>query len=415
MSIESNFFGALFKTQDWKTVVEKQITSRYFEGNKKRAFNWIRDFEFEYGQLPSLSEFQSKFPQVELTNSEDPMAYHCDELREKVKHNLIADATENVKNFINNYQTEEAYKELKKAVLKVETEVAINLSFSINKDIQKRYDRYVERRDAGGLLGIPTEIQPLDYMLGGIKPNDLITFYGFTGTGKTWMLIILAVTMAKLGYKVLFLTREMSPESIGDRIDAVWCGISYSKFRKGTLSVKEEKQYVEYLNQMEKEESNLVVEMANGVLHCASLIDTYKPDICFVDGGYLMTEDNSDDDWKGMIKIWRAFKNIAMEKKVPVVTTTQLKSQKASLDNAAFAKAIANECDAVFGMEQSDIDNANRVVKIVPLKLRDSEMSKPFKMNWDFNEMNWSLLFMEEKYSQSQLKMGNGELQKIED
>ena len=51
---------------------------------------------------------------------------------------------------------------------------------------------------------------------------------------------------------------------------------------------------------------------------------------------------------------------------------------------------------------------------LVPLKLRDGEITKPFKMNWDFTNMNWSLLYMDNNYSNSQLQM-KGELKRIEE
>lgn len=397
MSIESNFFGALFKSGDWKSVTERQITPTYFEGEKRKAFKWLEEFAFEYGQLPSVDEFKKKFPKVEMTETEDPMAYHCDELRRKKRHNTIVDSLEAMKKNLDTLATDEAYNIMKDTVLEVETNLTLTKSFKIEEDIQSRYDRYIERKNAGGIVGIPTGIDPLDYMLGGIKPVDLVTFYGFTNTGKSWLLIIMAVAIAKLGYKVLFLTKEMSSEQLGDRIDAVWSGISYNRLRSGNLSLKEEDDYVKYLNKIETEDVTLVVEeVKGGVLACASLIDTHKPDICFIDGGYLMVEDTKDgDDWRGIVKVWRNFKEIAMQKKVPVVATTQLKSQDARLDNASFAKAIANECDSIFSLTQDEQERAQKIVTLTPLKLRDGEITKAFKMNWDFVEMDWSLLYVD--------------------
>ena len=160
MSIESNFFGSLFKAKEWNTVIERQITSNYFEGNKRRAFEWISEFQFQYGQLPSIEEFEKKFPNVEVTENDDPIAYHCDELRRKVRHNTIVDSMESMKKNLDGLETDEAYERMKKTVLQIETQLAMTNSFKIGHNIQNRYDRYVERKNAGGVVGIPTGIEP---------------------------------------------------------------------------------------------------------------------------------------------------------------------------------------------------------------------------------------------------------------
>ena len=168
--------------------------------------------------------------------------------------------------------------------------------------------------------------------------------------------------MAKMGYKVLFLTKEMLPAQLIDRIDAVWSGISYSRIKDGQLSPQEEEKYYKYLlEEAPKYKDKLIVELVEGgVISCGSSIDLHKPDVCLIDGGYLMADDSEDDDWRGILEVWRGFKALARNRKVPILCTSQLKGETATLSNISYVKALAQEADAVYGLEQDKTDKAEK-------------------------------------------------------
>jgi replicative DNA helicase len=217
---------------------------------------------------------------------------------------------------------------------------------------------------------------------------------------KTWSLIILGVALAKTGTKVLFITREMSPDQVLKRTDAVWCAISYNDFNRGQLSIKDETKYREYLNHMAEKEVNFVVELATGgVTNIAALIDKHEPEVVFVDGAYLMTDDEDDDDWRGTMKVWRGMKQICLAKKVPIVATSQSKeSEKVTLGKISFSKALANECDVVIALEQDSEMFKMKDMMWKPLKLRDSEMTGYFVTKWDWNHMDYHTTIFEGRF-----------------
>ena len=190
----------------------------------------------------------------------------------------------------------------------------------------------------------------------------------------------------------------MNTEQMMMRIDAIWAGISYTDFSRGTLSPAEEKKLIEYYKTIEdNRDVNLIVELSTGgVTNVAAMIDKHSPNIVLVDGGYLMTEDEEDDDWKGVMKVWRGFKNIALAKKIPFIVTSQIKdSEKTSIGKIAFAKALANECDAVIALEQTEEMKEDKEIRWKPLKLRNSDMSMSFMTHWDFNKMDYSPIYVE--------------------
>ena len=419
ISVESNFISKLIESGDYEAVDELQIRAKFLSGKYRRMFSFIQDFKTKYGKTPSEKEFQKRFPQFVVEECEEPMRYYCDELRLKLKHNTIADCLEEAQEAINeDMDTEKAYSAIKQAVLKVENEIVLGETRKIFEGTEKRWEAYLKRRDSGGITGIPTGIKPLDDMLGGLGITDLITILGFTGIGKTWAEIIIAVSLAKLGYSVLFVTKEMNTDQVMKRADAVWAGISYTNFNKGTLSPQDEEKYFEYLQRMEGDDSNkIIVELAiGGVTSIASMIDKHHPDVVIVDGAYLMTDDSDDNDWNGIMQVWRGMKQICLAKKIPIITTSQLKDgEKASLGKISFAKALANECDVVIALEQDDVMRTLKEIKWKPLKLRDAEMSMWFTTRWDFSKMDYSPTVAGGVYLQTPTEEEMPEVQEVED
>lgn len=205
--------------------------------------------------------------------------------------------------------------------------------------------------------------------------------------------------MAKQGFKVLFFTTEMSTDMVFRRIDAVWNGFNYSKFKKGQLDKKDEVKYQEYLDEMENksdDEIMLVVEQATGGLsQISAKIDQYEPDIVFIDGAYLLEdEEGGEDNWAGVVRIWRGLHRMCLAKQVPIVTTTQSKVESgASIGSLSFAKALSNEVDVLAVLEQEEQDILDREADLRFLKLREGDSLSCLRLNWDFDEMNYQPIF----------------------
>lgn len=393
MSLENDFISKLLETNDFDTVVDSQINLKHFSGGYKRAFKYIQEFKQKYAKVPSAKEFSRKFPDIEIfTEMPESMKYYCESVKEKQKHNVLVSAIEEASEKINELETDNAYKIIKKAITTIESEIATTKAVLLNENTASRWEAYQKRKDSGGITGLPTGIKPFDLITGGIQLTDLIMIAGSTGLGKSWCLVLIAVLMAKMGYNVLFITREMSPDMIAKRADAMWNGFSYTKFNRGKLSAEEESAFKSYLEFMEQNQFKIIFENAGGgVTSIAATIDRYSPDICLVDGGYLMTDDEDDSDWKGLVNVCRGLKNIALSKKIPIVTTMQMTvGEKVAINKLSFSKHMADEVDGLFGMEQIDMQKEMREMTIKPLKVRDAEFSGKFVLKWDLDKMDFT-------------------------
>lgn len=403
MNSEVALISKLIDTGKYEVLVDKQVDkARYFSGRNKKYFKGLQEHFLKYGVVPSHSTFKNMYPSFEFEKDlPEPIEYYCDEVRTKLKHNTIVNGIDDIVDKLNDMSTDNAYDKIKSIVNVVENEIILTDSKLINQNTESRLADYYDRAKAGGMTGILSGIDRLDYMLKGYNPGELVTLIGYTSTGKSWFEIIQAVHIAKSGYKVLFVTTEMSTDMIMRRIDAVWCKLPYNRFRDGSLYPEELERYKEYLEFVEgNEDFNLIVEQATGgVSHIGAKIEQYKPDIVFVDGGYLLEdEQKGDDDWKGLVRIWRGLHRLSLLKKTPIFVSTQSKERKVSLSTISFGKAISNDSDVVLALEQDEQMFNDREIKIKPLKIREGEMSGSIIMNWDFSVPDWSTIYTEGKF-----------------
>lgn len=401
-NLEASFIKKLLVEKEYLVVIDKQITPKHLNGRYAAAFKYIREFYTQYAKVPGIKTFRKKFAQIPLPDSyeDETMQWYCDELREKTKHNMIVDTLEEMEGDMEELKSADAYNKLKKLILKIENEVNQSDNSVTNKNTESRMKAYLKRKNSGGMTGIPSFIDRLDWATKGFNDGELTTILGYTGTGKSWLKLIMAVLQAKAGYKVLFFTSEMAADMVQRRIDAIWALISYTNFRDGKLTDDEFERFQKYLEYVEgNDEVNLIVEHAHdGVSQVSAKIDQHEPDIVYVDGAYLLSDDQAEegeDGWKNLVHIWRALHRLCLVKKLPIIVSTQSKERKISLSAISFAKAIAADCDLIIGLDQDDQMKEDREIKISFHKMREGALPSGIVMNWDFDKMDWSTIYAE--------------------
>lgn len=385
MSVENKLLLKILETKDWETVMDMGITSNYFTGANKRAFKWIGDFKIKYGSIPEIDTFKKHFPDVSLNiDAKEQVGYYCDEVRRKIRQNKLVAVLDKASDKIESGDIDSCYDDIGKLLLEVNSEFTFAEKLDIGKNATQRFEDYQKSKLVGGMTGYSMGIKPIDKQTGGMKDVDLFTFLGKSGLGKTWLLCIVASKLVRAGYKVLFLTKEMSPNQIMKRMDAVMANISYSRFKSGTLTPAEEEQYRIYLEEYAPRYADrLSIEMIlNGVNECIAKVDSYQPDVLLVDGGYLMAEGADPEDWKAVLSVWKALKVMALSRKIPVVVTSQLTDK----GGVAYATGLKQYCDGIWCLTQNEVQKAEREISIETLKIRDGEHITPFSMSWDFTE-----------------------------
>lgn len=97
------------------------------------------------------------------------------------------------------------------------------------------------------LLGVPFGMAHLDEVFGGMRRKFIILVYGNTGVGKSRFLLNSAVNAAYAGYRVMYLSLEMSWESVLACIDSRCAMLDFFGIERGRLEGLQEGMYQEYL------------------------------------------------------------------------------------------------------------------------------------------------------------------------
>lgn len=411
-NIEKGFLSKLLETKDIKTIKDKHITAEFLTGEHKNVFLYIQECLLKTGEVPTPRAVMQKYPRYKIEEytvegevkfgTEENLLYWCTEVRNKAKHNKIADAIEGAAKNIESLNTEEAYSFLKSSIAYIENEIVESDTVDITKDTEDRVTAYKKRQINQGVTGISTGIKSLDAVTGGLMNETSTVIIAKTGVGKTFFEVLLAAYCQLNGYRVLNFVTEMSTAIMRDRYEAIlfsmmYGSFNYKHFKKGTLDKKTEDNYFKFLREDLPQLDPLLLKTATGVMGIAAEIDIVKPDIVFIDGLYLMQDDQgAKEDWARLTHISRDIKVLAKTKKIPIVSNTQIDiKSKGGLSGIKYAQAIAQDADCVIELERDEVMINDSELEISVPKNREGIPAK-IRMNWDFSTMDFSDIYSEQ-------------------
>lgn len=188
-----------------------------------------------------------------------------------------------------------------------------------------------------GISGIETGFPSLDNITQGWQNSDMIIIAARPSMGKTAFTLSMARNIAKLGYKTLFFSLEMSKTQIVNRILSMETEINSSKLRGGMIDSND---WLKIDNKVsEIEDLGIIIddEAAMSVLTLKSKCRQYKKkynfDIVMIDYLQLMRGTNQQNRNIEVMEISRAIKNIAKELNVPVIALSQLSRETEKRNN----------------------------------------------------------------------------------
>lgn len=195
--------------------------------------------------------------------------------------------------------------------------------------VVEAYEEF-ERRSSGsqsGVFGIPTGLRDVDYLLNGLVPGRLYVVAGRPGSGKSALIVNMAVNMARAGVPVAMFSNEMAATEHAMRGLALAAGVPYYAVERPRPDAYEANHAITKAAGVELPiwlDDNPVLKPAVLEAEVARAVDAGTR-VVLVDGMYRMYADAPTKSYhEKYTEIARALKNIAATYRVPVVATHQL-------------------------------------------------------------------------------------------
>jgi len=378
MNHEAKILSKIVQGRNVNYLFEKGVNESWFhDPSDKKLFKFLQHHFANYSETPSLEVIQENFPTYVPLLVEDSLEYLIDRLvderRKSIVVSTISDAIEQVEN---KKDHEEALNALLRGFARIESEgLSRTNDIEITKAAANAKEEYERRKNNPGLLGFSTGFPTMDASTAGMQAGQLIFIVAPPKTGKSTVALQMAATNHLNGLRPMFLSFEMNNEEQKLRYYAIRARVSHHRLRTGTLTDEEEARFYQKIDSIQNMEDEMwFVDSANGVTvsSVASKIQNFKPDIVYVDGTYLMIDEEGAEAYnQQMTNITRALKRLAQKAKIPVVATTQVLNWKmrkgqVTADAIGYSSSFHQDADVIFGLQREDetVDDT-RTLKVI--------------------------------------------------
>lgn len=424
MNIESGLISRIETKEDLLLILDERITKDFFSEHGE-VFQAILDYHTKYSTVPERETLASFFPNYQFSDSNEPIEFFVDKIKEKYKKNIynkgLIEVAELMKEDI-----DKAEKKMHNILSTSKTAIKSGSDLVIGYGASAKKDEYIQRMNNLGIDGYETPWSKLNDLTGGYHKGELIVWTAKPKMCKTWLLIWQAIFVwMNCGIPVVFITKEMTPKAIQDRINAILSKLPYRELKRGLLSAEQQKAYFKFLEKQEEDmkEGRLPefrihgYDLADGTAGVSSLtpmVERYLLDggILFVDGLYLLPDDKGEKDWKAIVNISSDLKNLALSYNIPIIATTQHnmedKSDIPRFDGAAYGKYLIQFVDSFLGIGRNDSDRELHTGRLYMLGQREGETGN-FPINMKFNPIDFSQTF--EKFVDDSYKTDENDME----
>jgi replicative DNA helicase len=398
MNNEAKLISKIIETRNLGSVLERGVSDDWFADTQdKNIFRFMREHYLEYQECPSLDIITDNFPTFRLLPIEDSIDYFVDNIiasRRKTSIIKTVGAALTLIEPANNPDHEGALLAMERGIIRLEEEGLTrsnDLEITIAAKIAK--EEYEHRKNNPGLLGIPTGFPTIDVSTSGLQNGQLVVIVAPPKTGKSTLALQIAINAQLDGKTPMFMSFEMSNTEQKNRYYAIRAKISYSRLMTGSLTAEEEARFFDKVNNIQTMTDRFhFVDSANGqtVSSVASKIQSKNPDIIFIDGTYLMIDEqtNESNTPQAITNITRSLKRLAQKVNRPIVISTQalawkMKKGQVSADSIGYSSSFHQDADVIFGLQREDeASDDTRILKVIAS--RNSGLSE-VSLTWDWN------------------------------
>jgi len=275
------------------------------------------------------------------------------------------------------------------------------------KDLSRLAVDYIETaqeaRDNGKTIGIPTGIYEVDKNCGGLHNSNLIVVGARPGMGKTALALSLAVNMGKKGFKVGFVSTEMSGVEVGLRLMSLISNVPSEKLRNANLSEQDYSKLMLASGKLKDLPIRVFdrpsCTLSDIMVQARAWMLTGGVDVLMVDYLQRLQSDvKQDSRVREVGKYASGLKTVARSMKIPVIALSQInrsstkrEEKRPTMSDLRDSGEIEQEADMVWLLHRESVydDNANKEdAEIIIDKNRHGPIAM-VKTCWNPEIMRW--------------------------
>jgi replicative DNA helicase len=266
-------------------------------------------------------------------------------------------------------------------------------------EMDQRIVAYEEEAALGKPPGFDIGIPEFDYMIGGLRPGNVIVLSGYLGTGKSTLASWITLNIVEQGYSALFIPLEMTRHDVFERIDTMIVHFSHRLLRNRQLPEQDVEVWRRIARQFRNLQKDLTVIDGVGAFTVDKLIaevHKHKPDFTVIDYVQLMktsSNDRSRTHWEKLTEINNECKQIALATESVVMLVSQDNRDAAetgsTLSTMGGSISVGQVGDVYIGMRQTDEMRAMNRMEVKLLKIRNGARDKPVLLDWDPSHMRF--------------------------
>jgi len=369
-------------------AISRRIDTEFFEIPEcRKLYEILHWYYLKYRGIPSeegikqLVELSKKttddikqriillFSEVVATTVMAQPTFLLDQLVRYFKENELRRALMHGATLLKDGDIDKALLHTKEHVSQIESRTLSYLKeASLTQNLNERASRYEmfqthPHSSTGVMIGFPT----IDRVTNGMKPGWLVVSLGANKSGKSTLLLNMAVNAWQTHKNVLFISLEIPKEQFEIRFDSYVSGIPYDKIANGQLQ-KEELEFLK--GSLDKQKANPGIFYVMDTIHLsASILASYlkrlphKFDLVVIDYLGLMKADSTrgTKDWENISNIGLEIRQVAREFEVPILTAMQvnrdaLKGNGAvfNIENIALSYMLTCHADLIMSLKVKD-------------------------------------------------------------
>lgn len=297
---------------------------------------------------------------------------------------------------------------LKQAIL-VDRDTGLGLDYFDKKSIEDRYAEMKRKKEQGDVF--TSGFEPIDNHLsgGGLDRGEIGAWMGLSGVGKSLALLRSAIANMNRGYKVLYISLELSWDRVAGRFDAQLADTA----RQSGLNIDNLVDYegivLQGLNDYIQDNKDkfgddrqrLIIKQFPGsymglsefrAYFAQAVLHGFRPDLVIIDYVGEMKDYPKVPGWESKYRIVRDLRGFAVEEQVCIITALQPnKSAKEVIreggviddENLAEAFGQVRPLDAFWTLNQTRDEASQNIARGYIAKHRHGEKGKQFFLEMD--------------------------------